>query len=183
VSNPELHTIDEVLEKVTLTSRQLNRSLTDMIVSEHEPTFAGTAKTKTNYNEHVPSDDDDDMTEFTQALQSYLSDDDNVNQPSKSKLSCEPTSNNNQWHLLTSIDQGDDEDDDDDIWCNSDDEENLQERVKLDQEKEKNLREILGNDTLDIVYEALRVRIHVKHRCFRVVLMSFDDFFLLDKRW
>ncbi len=48
-------------------------------------------------------------------------------------------------------------DDDDDVWCNQEDEDNLEHRVKLDEQKEKHLREVLGDETLEIVREALKV--------------------------
>lgn len=50
-----------------------------------------------------------------------------------------------------------DDDDDDDVWCNQEDEDNLKFRVKLDEEKERQLREILGDETLEIVRNALKV--------------------------
>jgi hypothetical protein len=63
----------------------------------------------------------------------------------KSKTSLDDTENNEN------------DNDDDDIWCNKEDEDNLECRVKLDQEKENYLREVLGNETLEIVREALKV--------------------------
>ena len=50
-----------------------------------------------------------------------------------------------------------DDDDDDDVWCNQEDEDNLKFRVKLDEQKERQLREILGDETLEIVRNALKV--------------------------
>ena len=49
-------------------------------------------------------------------------------------------------------------DDDDDVWCNPEDEVNLEHRIKYDQERIDELREILGNETLQKILEALEVK-------------------------
>jgi hypothetical protein len=53
-----------------------------------------------------------------------------------------------------------DDNDDDDIWCNSEDEDNLEHRVQLDEQREKYLREVLGDETFAIVRDALKVNKH-----------------------
>ncbi len=53
-----------------------------------------------------------------------------------------------------------DDNDDDDVWCNSEDEDNLEHRVQLDEQREKYLREVLGDETLAIVRDALKVNKH-----------------------
>jgi hypothetical protein len=90
------------------------------------------------------------MKTLSLALQSCLVDDD---EPKLKHSASAPVikKNNSQKSLI------DDDNDDDDMWCNPEDEDNLEYRVKLDQEKEDQLREILGDETLEIVREALKV--------------------------
>jgi hypothetical protein len=52
----------------------------------------------------------------------------------------------------------DDDDDDNDVWCNQQDEDNLEHRVKFDHEREEELRKMLGDETLQIIREALKVK-------------------------
>jgi len=101
------------------------------------------------------------MQTLSLALQSCLVDDDNENDnDNKIKHSAsEPVIKTDKSKtLITENDHDDDDDDDDDdIWCNQEDEDNLEHRVKLDEEKEKHLREVLGNETFEIVRQALKV--------------------------
>ncbi|CAF3681032.1 unnamed protein product [Rotaria sordida] len=165
VSNPELHKIDELPEETLIESRKLNRSLTDIIQSSQEPSFSSNTK-KTNIiknsndsntiDEKTESDDEDDIHTLTLALQSYLDDDDDddENENEIKHSASEPVIKTDKSKEL--IIQNDDYNDDDDIWCNQEDEDNLEHRVQLDREKEKHLREVLGDETLEIVREALK---------------------------
>ena len=49
-------------------------------------------------------------------------------------------------------------DDDDDVWCNPEDEDHWKHCVEMNQQRQKQLRDILGNDTIDLLQQALRVR-------------------------
>jgi hypothetical protein len=102
------------------------------------------------------------MQTLSLALQSCLVDDDNDNDnDNKIKHSAsEPVIKTDKSKTLITEndhDDDDDDDDDDDIWCNQEDEDNLEHRVKLDEEKEKHLREVLGDETFEIVRQALKV--------------------------
>lgn len=167
ISNPELHKIDELPEEPTIQSSKLNRSLTDLIQSVHEPTISIKKKKSTvasipNTNEIKTDSDeneDDEMETLTMALQSCLVDDEhekNVDEHHLQHASSEPVIKTNSSKSL--ITTNDIYDDDDDVWCNPEDEDNLEHRVKLDEEKEKQLREVLGEDTLAIIREALKVK-------------------------
>ena len=151
-----MHRIDEVPEESTLKANKLNQSLTDIIQSTEEPLFSGiknksapTANTSSDSNEDE-DEDEDEMLTLSIALADALGKSDEhhikhsesvpVMHMDKSKPSLNDTEN-----------------DDDEIWCNPEDENNLEYRVKLDEEKENYLREVLGNETLEIVREALKV--------------------------
>ena len=156
-----MHKIDELPGEKSIQSAKLNRSLTDLIQSTSEPTVAIKKKplsntSNTEFHPKPDSDeeeDEDDMETLTMALQSYLIDDDDQHDlkhsASKPVIKTNPKS---------SITTNDIVDDDDDVWCNQEDEDNLEHRVKLDEEKEKRLREVLGEETLAIIREALKVK-------------------------
>lgn len=160
-----MHKIDELPEETTITSTQINRSLTDIRQSLQEPTFLSTKKTNIDKSCSDPStnddssepDDEQDMETLTLALESVLIDDENEtendnkikNQPSEPVIQIDQPK--------ASVIKDDEYNDDDDIWCNQEDEDNLEYRVKIDEEKEKQLRGILGEETLRIVREALQV--------------------------
>ena len=95
------------------------------------------------------------METLSLALQSCLIDNDNENEHQIKHAASEPVIKTDR--SKSSIIENDDENDDDEVWCNQEDEDNLVHRVKLDEEREKNLREILGDETLEIVREALKV--------------------------
>jgi hypothetical protein len=95
-------------------------------------------------------EEEDEMETLSLALQSCLFEDDEH----KIKHSAsEPVINKDKPKTLIN----DEWNDDDEIWCNKEDEDNLEYRVKLDHEKEEQLRQILGDVTLEIVREALKV--------------------------
>jgi hypothetical protein len=94
------------------------------------------------------------MQTLSLALQSCLFDDENENENEIKHSASEPVIKTDKTNPL--IIENDDNDDDD-IWCNQEDEDNLEHRVKIDEEKEKYLREILGDETLEIMLEALKV--------------------------
>lgn len=98
------------------------------------------------------------MHTLSLALQSYLDDDETAESKIKHSAS-EPVIKDPKAKVSSSVenDTTDVYDDDDDVWCNPEDEDNLEHRVKLDEEKEKHLREILGDETLEIVRQALNV--------------------------
>jgi hypothetical protein len=49
-------------------------------------------------------------------------------------------------------------DDDDDVWCNQEDEDNLEHYVKIDQERIEQLRKIFSNEILQQILDACQVR-------------------------
>ncbi|UJR13867.1 hypothetical protein I4U23_000875 [Adineta vaga] len=166
VSNPELHKIDEVPEESTLKSTKLNRSLTDIIQSFGEPLFTSTKKEAANNSdsdsntdeETSDCDDEDEMHTLSLLYQSVLNDDDDNDDEHKIKHSAsEPVlkTNKKSKSKTTEIAAEDNDNDDDEMWCNEEDEENLEYRVKLDHEREEQLRKVLGDETLEIVREAL----------------------------
>ena len=67
---------------------------------------------------------------------------------------------NNLKHSASESDlkANDDNNDDDDVWCNQEDEDNLKHCVELDQERIEQLREILGQETLQTVLDVCQVR-------------------------
>ena len=69
----------------------------------------------------------------------------------------------------------DNNNDDDDVWCNPEDEVNLENRVKFDQERIEELRDILGNETLQMILKAL---LEVKKKLNFKILISIIFFFL-----
>lgn len=95
------------------------------------------------------------MQTLSLALESCLHDDenDNDNEHKIKHSASEPVIKGDKNKSLPR----EEEEDDDDMWCNPEDEDNLEHRVKLDEQKEKQLREILGDETLEIVREALKV--------------------------
>ncbi len=52
----------------------------------------------------------------------------------------------------------DNNDDDDDVWCNQEDEDNLEHYVKIDQERIEQLRKIFSNEILQRILDACQVR-------------------------
>ncbi len=52
----------------------------------------------------------------------------------------------------------DNENDDDDVWCNPEDEDNLEHCVKIDHERIEQIREILGNEILQRILETFEVK-------------------------
>ncbi|CAF1068990.1 unnamed protein product [Adineta steineri] len=165
VSNPELHKIDELPEETTtIKLHKLNRSLTDIVQSSQEPLFFGTKKeitrTSTSSSDSnssgEKSDDDEDIQTLKQAYQSLLIDDDDDEDEDKMKhCASEPVIQKDEKSRI-SLTEDDDDNDDDNIWCNLEDEDNLEQRVKLDDEREEQLRKILGDETLEIVRQALK---------------------------
>ena len=146
------------------------RSLTDLTELSEELIFTAietpavvptTVERKEKRNESE-SEDEDDMQTLSMFLQSQLLDDENDDEKEQSKIkhcASEPTIKLKTSQPV-SVTTHDDGDDDDDIWFNEDDEENLHQMIKLDQEKENQLREILGEETLDLVRNAFQVRAH-----------------------
>lgn len=157
-----MHKIDELPEENTIKSTKLNRSLTDLIQSTNEPTVSIKKKPipstdSADFHAKPQSDgeDEDDMETLTMVLQSYLIDDEDQ------QVASEPVIKPNPKSFITTADLVDD--DDDDVWYNQDDVDNLEHRVKLDEEKEKHLREVFGEETVAIIRGALKV------------MKSFDD--------
>lgn len=165
VSNPELNKIDEVSEESTVQSSKLNRSLTDIVQSTEEPTVSTTTKKPSNASSsssHSGStgsasddEDEDEMHTLSIALQNLVDEDENAQKIKH--CASEPVFKAEKSKALNVESHLDEYDDDDDVWCNQEDEDNLEHRVKLDEEKEKHLREILGAETFKIVQEALKV--------------------------
>ena len=151
-----MHKIDEVPEEGTLQFSKVNRSLSDIAESTQAPLFAGPATNKTSHSSsesstsEEKSDDDDEMqTLYRSLLADGDSDDEHKIKHSASEPVFAATS-----AKLSLVD----DDDDDDMWCNQVDEDNADLRLKLDDEREKHLREVLGKETLEIVLDALKVR-------------------------
>ena len=53
-----------------------------------------------------------------------------------------------------------DRDDDDDVWCNPEDEANWKHLVEIDEQKEKQLREILGDDLINLIRQTIEVKLN-----------------------
>ena len=51
----------------------------------------------------------------------------------------------------------DNDDDDNDVWCNPEDEANWKHRLTVDEQRERQLREILGDELLRAVRQRLQV--------------------------
>lgn len=49
------------------------------------------------------------------------------------------------------------DDDDDDVWCNPEDEANWKHRVEIDEQKEKELRDILGDELINLIRQTIQV--------------------------
>jgi len=152
-----------------------------MVQSTKEPTVSITKKKSLNSSssssdsnatdEKSESDDEDDMQTLSLALQSCLIDDENEHENEIKHSASEPVIKTDKSKIL--IAENDDDNDADDMWCNQGDEDNLEHRVKLDEEKEKHLREILGDETLEIVREALKVW----EKVFNLISKEFLSFF------
>lgn len=150
-----------------------------MVQSTQEPTVSITKKKSLNSSssdsnttdEKSESDDEDDMQTLSLALQSCLFDDENEHENEIKHSASEPVIKTDKSKIL--IAENDDDNDADDMWCNQGDEDNLEHRVKLDEEKEKHLREILGDETLEIVREALKVW----EKVFNLISKEFLSFF------
>ncbi len=67
----------------------------------------------------------------------------------------------------------DDNDDDDDVWCNPEDEDNLEYRVKIDQERIEQLQEILGDEILQKIFETFEVKKNFRFY-FSIIHFSFN---------
>ncbi|CAF1193266.1 unnamed protein product [Adineta ricciae] len=170
VSNPELHKIDEVPEESTLKSTKLNRSLADITDSlDDPPLFSSTRKEATpssssdssaNEDKSMSDDDeDDDFHSLSLAYQSVLIEDNEEENEKKMKhAASEPIlkAGKKGKSIPSEVNADDNNDDDDEMWCNQEDEDNLKHRLQLDQEKEEQLRQVLGNETFEIVREALK---------------------------
>lgn len=50
-----------------------------------------------------------------------------------------------------------DDNDDDDVWCNPEDEDNLEHCVKIDQERIEQLRQLFGHDTIQKILDHSQV--------------------------
>lgn len=50
-----------------------------------------------------------------------------------------------------------DDDDDDDVWCNPEDEANWKHLVEIDEQKENELRRILGDDLINLIRQTIQV--------------------------
>ena len=177
-----MHKIDELPEPTTVQSSKLNRSSTDIVQSSEEPTFSSSKKKMTDSNSSSSntndkaseSDDEEDMATLSLALRSCLVDDDNENENENEVKNSPNELVIKKEKSTASITRNDNTNDDydDDIWCNQEDEDNLKSCVKLDREREAKLREMLGNETLEIIREAFEVKKIVNH-VFMCVLCIF----------
>ncbi|CAF1574377.1 unnamed protein product, partial [Didymodactylos carnosus] len=142
---------------------EIKQSLSNTIIkSDHEPTFIISGSSDESEHE----EEEEDMKTLRDTLASYLveNDDEEDNKNSLDKQtkhsSSEPvivTKSKDVTHKRSANNSITADDiDDDDVWCNEEDEENLVFKVKFDLEKEEELRKILGNETLEIVREALK---------------------------
>ena len=158
-----MHKIDELPEEISIKSSKLNRSLTDLIQSASEPTVSikknKTIPKSTETKSDSDENEDDEMETLTKALQSCLVEDEHNEEHHLKHALSEPVIQTKP--SKSSITTTDDYDDDDDVWCNPEDEDNLEHRIKLDEESEKRLREVLGEETLAIIRDALKVKKYV----------------------
>ena len=69
------------------------------------------------------------------------------------------------------------DDDDDDVWCNPEDEDNLKHCVQIDQERIEQLREILGQETLQMILD----HCHVSEIFYSQLLLNFC-FYSFDRK-
>ncbi|CAF3325181.1 unnamed protein product [Rotaria sp. Silwood1] len=160
ISNPELHTIDEVPEEITIQSFKFTRSLSDLnatntiIESSQEDIFTCTKFQHTKKSNSIPSnqsfehDDHEDKQILSLTLKNCLNDDEIKLKHTTSEPVIKSNNDNDN------NDDDDDDDDDDDVWCNPEDENNLENRVKFDQERIEQIRQILGNEILQMILEA-----------------------------
>ncbi len=148
VSYPDLRTINEVPVETSLRSFKLTRSLSELNLTNI--IIQSSQKTNFQLNSHRnsvssnESADNDDQQALSSTLQNCLNDNENKLKHSTSA----PFLKANDY----------DEDDDDDVWCNQEDEDNLKYCVKLDQERIEQLRKNFGNETFQIILEALEVK-------------------------
>lgn len=159
-----MHKIDEVPEEGTLQFSKVNRSLSNIAESTPTPLFAGPATNKTSHSSSGSStpedesdaeddDDDEELKTLSLAYRSLLAENDSDDEHKIKHSASEPIFAAAPAKLSLV-----DEDDDDEMWCNQVDEENADLCLKLDEEREKHLREVLGKETLEIVLDALKVR-------------------------
>ncbi|CAF0887007.1 unnamed protein product [Rotaria sordida] len=148
ISNPELHTIDEVPEEITIQSFKFTRSLSELnttntiIESSQEDIFTCIKFQKISKSNSISSNksfEHDDKQILSLTSQNCL----HNNETKLKHITSEPV-----------IKSNDDDDDDDDVWCNPEDESNLENCVKFDQQRIEQIREILGNEVLKRVLEA-----------------------------
>ncbi|CAF2699339.1 unnamed protein product [Rotaria sp. Silwood2] len=158
ISNPELYKIDEVSEETTIQSLKFTRSLSELkliniiIQSSQEDIFTCTKFQNTCKNHSASSnqsfehDDHEDKQASSLTLQNCLNDDETKLKHTTSEPLIKSNDDN---------DNNNDNDDDDDVWCNPEDENNLENRVKFDQERIEQIRKMLGDKTLQMILEAL----------------------------
>ncbi len=150
VSYPDLRTINEVPVETSLRSFKLTRSLSELNLTNI--IIQSSQKTNFQLNSHRnsvssnESADNDDQQALSSTLQNCLNDNENKLKHSTSTP------------FLKSNDYDEDDEDDDDVWCNQEDEDNLKCCVKLDQERIEQLRKNFGNETFQIILEALEVK-------------------------
>ena len=172
-------------EETTLRANKLNRSLTDLVQSAEGPSFAAikqanpthTPKHSTSSSELSDEEEEDEIKTLSLAYQSILIDAGEEDEHKFKHSASEPVIKMSQSKAAaaSSITSDMDESDDDEMWCNPEDEANLKYRVKLDQAKEKQLREILGDETLEIVREALKVSIRDSHDLRHRIVSPFSE--------
>lgn len=131
VSNPELHTIEEVSEETMIRSFKLTRSLSDLY-DINPPILVMQDSTLTSTQFSINKSRNESFEETGAALKHSSSEPD--------------------LHLDDVQDN-----DDDDVWCNPEDEDNLEHRVKIDQERLEQLREMLGSETLQMLLDVAQV--------------------------
>ncbi|CAF3443277.1 unnamed protein product [Rotaria socialis] len=150
ISNPELHTIDELPEESTIESLKATRSLSELNITNtiiestqkylfscinmRSTSDSNLASNNTNF-EH---DDNDDKQILTS--QNGLHDVEKKLRHTTSESDMKSNGDN----------------DDDDVWCNPEDENNLEYRIKADQERVEQLKEILGDEILRKILAALK---------------------------
>ncbi|CAF0738261.1 unnamed protein product [Didymodactylos carnosus] len=140
--------------------RQISSNMT--IKSAHEPTSSYANKIS---NDVEDEDEDEDMKTLRDTLASYLTENDEE-EGNKNSLDNQIKHSSAESVLMIkskdviskkSVNNSVIIDDiDDDVWYNKEDEENLVYKMRLDHKKKEELRKILGNETLEIVCEALK---------------------------
>ncbi|UJR33336.1 hypothetical protein I4U23_020785 [Adineta vaga] len=128
VSNPELHMIDDLPEEIIIQACKLTRSTSQLDRTNRKISLTDTNFESDNVNISPSSDDNAE--------------------PDDQQILIAPAEN--------PLIEDDDTNDDDDVWCNPEDEDNLQHCLQVDQERIHQLQQELDDETFQLILEALQ---------------------------